>query len=137
MADFLTKEARSKRMSLIRSSGNKSTEVHMIGILRWNGIKGWRRHSPLLGKPDFVFAKERLCLFVDGCFWHGCPHCYKPPKSNQKYWREKIRRNRRRDKAVAYKLRKLGYSVARVWECRLQREHIIAAKIKRMLAVAP
>ena len=73
MTDVFSKKKRSQVMAAIRSKGNKTTELRLASILRAHGISGWRRHQPLFGKPDFVFRRERLAVFVDGCFWHGCP----------------------------------------------------------------
>jgi DNA mismatch endonuclease Vsr len=73
MPDTFTKQKRSEMMSRIRSAGNKGTELRLVQIFRTNSITGWRRGSKLPGKPDFVFPKQRLAVFVDGCFWHGCP----------------------------------------------------------------
>ena len=79
MADVFSKRKRSQVMAAIRSKGNKDTELKLAAILRAHGIKGWRRHRPLPGKPDFIFPKHRLAVFVDGCFWHGCRwHCRMP-----------------------------------------------------------
>src|SRR5580698_6691086 len=72
-------------MSCIRGRNNKTTELAMICILKKFYITGWRRHLPLRGKPDFCFPKQRVIVFVDGCFWHGCPRCYKKPKQNTKF----------------------------------------------------
>src|SRR5262245_24251696 len=82
---------RSKLMARIRSGGNKTTELQMIRLMRAYRITGWRRNSKLIGKPDFTWPKERMVLFVDGCFWHG-HNCGRnlSPKRNQKFWREKI-----------------------------------------------
>lgn len=82
MTDIWNKEKRSEVMSRIRSQGNKVTELRLISIFREARITGWRRKQPLLGKPDFVFRQQRLAVFVDGCFWHGCPKCYRRPSSN-------------------------------------------------------
>lgn len=73
MADVFSKRKRSEVMSLIRGSGNKGTELALVQIFRAHRITGWRRHQAMFGKPDFVFAKIRLAVFVDGCFWHYCP----------------------------------------------------------------
>src|SRR4051794_4274460 len=100
MADFLTKIQRSERMSLIRSRGNKDTELALAKLLRKYRINGWRRNQSAFGKPDFVFRRARLAIFVDGCFWHGCPRCGHIPKTRRVYWRKKIIRNRNRDRAV-------------------------------------
>ncbi len=115
MADTFSKQKRSQVMALIRSHGNKATELRLIVIFREAGIVGWRRKQALAGKPDFVFRKQRLAVFVDGCFWHGCPKCYRRPASNQEYWDDKIQRNRKRDKLVTRELRKTGWRVLRIW----------------------
>ena len=112
---------RSQLMARIRSRGNKKTEVVMVALLRANGITGWRRHQPLPGRPDFIFRRERVALFVDGCFWHGCPRHYRPPTSSRSFWREKVETNRSRDLRVTRALRKAGWTVVRVWECALTR----------------
>jgi len=79
MADVFSKTKRSAVMAAIRSRGNKDTEMKLAAITRTHGITGWRRHLPLPGRPDFAFRKERVAVFVDGCFWHGCPlHGHKP-----------------------------------------------------------
>ena len=67
MADVISKRKRSQTIAAIRSKGNKDTELKLAAILRAHGIKGWRRHRPLPGKPDFIFPKHRLAVFVDGC----------------------------------------------------------------------
>jgi len=81
----------------------------------------YRLHdSRLPGKPDLVFASRRICLFVHGCFWHGCPKCSdgrRKPKSNRAYWLPKIRRNKRRDLLNARRLRNAGWKVLIIWEC--------------------
>ena len=77
MSDVFTKQKRSMVMSRIRGKGNKSTEIKLLKLFKENVIKGWRRHIPLIGRPDFIFRNERLAVYVDGCFWHKCPKCYK------------------------------------------------------------
>ena len=116
MSDFLTKAKRSALMATIRSRGNKDTELALAKLMRRHGITGWRRNQRVFGKPDFVFRRARLAVFVDGCFWHGCPRCYCRPKSNRKFWDAKIARNRERDRKVSRKLRRLGWRVIRIWE---------------------
>ena len=113
---MLTKKRRSEVMRSIRSGGNKTTELKLASIFRAHGIKGWRRRQRVPGKPDFVFWRERIALFVDGCFWHGCPvHCRRP-SSNRDYWLPKILRNQKRDTVVRNFLKKGGWRVLRVWE---------------------
>src|SRR3989442_3445808 len=78
MPDVFTKAKRSAVMSLIRGSGNRDTELRMMALFRAHGVTGWRRGALLTGRPDFVFRRERVAVFVDGCFWHGCPK-HSPP----------------------------------------------------------
>ncbi|HEX7858995.1 MAG TPA: very short patch repair endonuclease [Verrucomicrobiae bacterium] len=134
MADIWNKKKRSEVMSLIRSKGNKATELRLIRFFRTNGITGWRRLQKLPGKPDFVFRAARLCVFVDGCFWHGCPRCYRRPGSNKKYWDEKVLRNRSRDRVVTYQLRNDGWRVVRLWEHQLKPGSKAVAQILRSLS---
>lgn len=131
MADIWGKRKRSEIMSRIRAKGNESTEMRMIRVFRWHGVTGWRRGQALPGKPDFAFRKERLCVFVDGCFWHGCPKCYRQPGSNNAYWAAKVERNRARDKRVARELRREGWRVLRVWEHELAGKRL-AALLQRL-----
>ncbi len=123
MPDFLSKRKRSALMALIRGRGNKATEMRLIAIFRAHGITGWRRGSKLRGRPDFVFRAQRLAVFVDGCFWHGCPAHGTKPKTNAAFWRKKIARNQVRDREVDRALRKRGWKVLRLWEHALKRRH--------------
>lgn len=118
---------------MIRSRGNKATELRLIEIFREHGITGWRRNQNLIGKPDFTFRRERVVVFVDGCFWHGCPKCYQRPKSNRKFWDEKIAANRKRDRLVNRELRKLGWHVVRLWQHQLGKPARVAGIVKRAL----
>ena len=121
-------------MSSIRGKGNKTTELKLLALLKANKITGWRRHFAILGKPDFAFPNEKLAVFVDGCFWHGCPRCYQQPKQNTAFWKNKVLVNKARDKRVSRKLRSSGWSVCRVWECTLKGcPEKVLGKIKRML----
>ena len=122
-------------MATIRAKGNKDTELALIKLFREHGITGWRRHLDVFGKPDFAFRKKRLAVFVDGCFWHGCPRCYRRPESNRKFWDTKIARNRERDRQVSRELRRLGWRVIRIWEHALaKRGDVCVRRIQRALA---
>ena len=123
MADTLTPRERSARMSLVRSSGNKETELRLAEIFRRHHVDGWRRKFDTFGKPDFVFPRIRVAVFVDGCFWHGCPRHRRIPKSKRRWWAEKIDRNKARDRIVVRTLRKKGWFVLRVWEHELARKN--------------
>jgi DNA mismatch endonuclease, patch repair protein len=120
-------------MAAIRSFGNKDTELRLAAIFRATGITGWRRRQPLLGRPDFVFRRARLAVFVDGCFWHGCPKHGRQPTSNRGYWIPKLRRNQERDLAVKRALSKRGWTVIRLWEHELT-SPLLAKRISRVLA---
>jgi len=98
--DIYSSRQRSRLMSLVRSNGNASTELRLVALFRSEGITGWRRGYPLFGKPDFVFPKRRLVVFVDGCFWHGCPIHGTLPQSNQAFWQAKLTANVARDRLV-------------------------------------
>jgi DNA mismatch endonuclease (patch repair protein) len=124
MSDVFTREKRSAVMARIRGSGNKDTELRLIALMRAVRITGWRRNSTLIGKPDFVFPKLRLAVFVDGCFWHGCPIHATQPKQNAEFWLTKIARNQVRDRLVSRTLRKTGWRVLRIWEHELTRKNI-------------
>ena len=136
MPDIFTKAKRSEVMSLIRSRGNRATELRLIALMREHGITGWRRNAPLFGKPDFVFRAAKLAVFVDGCFWHGCPRHATMPANNRPFWKAKLTRNAARDRDVTRTLRKTGWRVLRVWECALTRTRSArtVARIARALA---
>lgn len=151
MPDVFTPEKRSEVMSLIRSTGNKGTELKLVTLMRGLGIKGWRRHvrlqagarkssgsQPLTVRPDFVFRAEKVVVFVDGCFWHGCPRHGTQPRQNRKFWLAKITRNQARDRKVARGLRAKGWKVLRIWECALTKKRAPAtmARLVRSLEVS-
>ena len=124
-------------MALIRSRGNRDTELRMIALFRGHGITGWRRGVRLFGKPDFVFRRERVVVFVDGCFWHGCPRHAKKPKTRAVFWAAKFSRNKERDRLVTRTLRQAGWRVIRVWECDLAGKHWprVARRVQRALVL--
>jgi DNA mismatch endonuclease (patch repair protein) len=131
LMDRFTSGKRSEIMGKVRSRGNATTELQVLRILRRASITGWRRHLPLFGRPDFAFPKSRVALFIDGCFWHGCPRCYQAPKSSAAFWRRKLAKNRERDKEVSKQLRKRGWKVLRVWECQLKAPAHLLRLIKK------
>jgi DNA mismatch endonuclease (patch repair protein) len=134
MTDRVDAKTRSKVMASVRSSGNDSTERRLRSALVKAKIKGWRTQAKdLPGSPDFVFDGKQLAVFVDGCFWHGCPRCYRRPGSSRNYWDEKVRRNMARDRRVAARLRRSGWSIIRVWEHSLSEPEKVIARIKSKL----
>lgn len=134
MPDVFSKEKRSIVMSHIRGKGNKETELAMIKILRENKITGWRRNKPVFGKPDFVFPKQKVALFVDGCFWHVCPEHCNYPKNNAEFWKKKLQKNVERDLLVNQVLVDKGWKVIRVWEHELKDPKKVADAITKQLS---
>lgn len=133
---FKTTPLRSKMMSAIRGSGNRSTELRLAKVMRQYGITGWRRNRKNLpGTPDFAFNQARVAIFVDGCFWHGCPKCYRSPKKHPAFWRSKVARNIARDKRVTLQLKRRGWQVIRVWEHSLLNPAMTAMRVSRALTV--
>ncbi len=107
----------SLRMARVRQKGTDA-ELSLRKELHARGLR-YRLHVPLLTKPrrvaDIVFASARVAIFVDGCFWHGCPEHASWPKSNAQFWRDKIETNRARDADTDRRLRASGWRVVRVW----------------------
>src|ERR1700753_3021219 len=108
--DNVSPLVRSRPMAAVRSMGNRSTERVLRARLVRAGFRGWRMNAKdLSGCPDFVFDRGGLAVFVDVCFWHGCPRCHRPPSSNQEYWMRKLTRNRQRDRRTSRQLRADGW----------------------------
>jgi DNA mismatch endonuclease (patch repair protein) len=133
MADVFDSQKRSEIMARVRSSNNASTEQRLAKLLRFHHITGWRRNVRLPGSPDFVWRRERVAVFVDGCFWHQCPIHGETPRARLEYWSAKLKRNVERDRRVTKELRALGWTVLRIWECALSKKREIAA-IRRIRA---
>ena len=132
--DTVSVANRSKIMSAVRSNGNKATELVLMKLMREHGITGWRRRVNLIGKPDFVFIRQRVAIFVDGCFWHRCPKHCRMPKGNRGYWQTKIAGNATRDPLVTRTLRRAGWRVLRIWEHELARRNH-ARLVRRLSAL--
>lgn len=150
-------------MSRIRGRGNKDTELALIRIFRAHRITGWRRQVQIRiserearntstrevrtsfriprsalrvfnVRPDFIFPKLRLAVFVDGCFWHGCQRHATKPKNNAAFWRKKLAANKARDRLVTRTLRSANWRVLRIWEHELARKN--AARLLRRIRSA-
>jgi len=119
---------RSFNMSRIRATNTKP-ELILRKLLWLCGLRGYRLHSKLPGRPDITFSKKKLVVFVDGCFWHSCPHCSdgRAPKSNTGYWTEKRRRNHERDLRCMSELEEAGWTVLRFWEHEVNGDPIACA----------
>ncbi len=122
MPDVFDKAKRSEVMSRIRGKGNRKTEIALLELMKSNGITGWLRNQAVLGKPDFVFRRQRIAVFVDGCFWHGCPKHQEYPATNRVFWRQKLDANKKRDRFVNRTLKERGWTVVRIWECQLKKQ---------------
>ena len=115
MADIFSSEKRSEVMCKIRGKWTKpERRIH-------NHLKGRRirhkMHPKIYGNPDILLKDSDTLVFIDGCFWHGCPVCKKGmPSTNKNFWKNKIRNNKKRDKKVSRKLRIEGWKLIRIWE---------------------
>jgi DNA mismatch endonuclease (patch repair protein) len=123
--DHVSKKVRSKIMASIHSRGNTTTELPLGELLCAADLRGYRKHWHVAGRPDFAWPGRKVAVFVDGCFWHGC-RCKYLPRTNTKFWRNKIETNKRRDRRVAQALRRDGWKVIRIKECAVRRPSTLA-----------
>lgn len=128
--DNLTKAQRRKNMQNIRSK-DTAPEKFVMRELRRRKIYFSAYADSIIGKPDIVFRRIKTAVFIDSDFWHGHPKHFIMPKSNRKYWKNKIERNKKRDEEVNKKLRKSGWKVIRIWEHSIK--HNIERAVKRIL----
>lgn len=130
MVDIFTTAKRSQIMSKIKSK-NTSPERMMAKTLRENGFRNFTKGDKIFGKPDFIFGRDRVALFVDGGFWHG--HSYNKIKDKlPPFWRKKIAGNIKRDKLVNARLKKEGWKVIRIWDYAIRKN---PQKCMRMISV--
>jgi DNA mismatch endonuclease (patch repair protein) len=117
--DTISATRRSQIMAAIRSK-DTAPELAVRRYLHAAGLRYRLHRRNLPGRPDIVFPSRRICVFVHGCFWHGCSRCIdgrRSVKSNASYWNEKIAGNRQRDERHQQALTALGWSVFLIWEC--------------------
>ena len=116
MSDNLKPEDRRKTMQAVKGKGTR-LEKRLFSMLARMGLKGWKKNvEAVIGKPDVAFMKQRVAVFIDGCFWHGCPHCQrKLPQTNRQYWKRKIQRNIALAQLHNRRLRAEGWAVIRIW----------------------
>lgn len=129
-------QAVSKRM---KGNKNRDTkpELELRKRLWEEKIRGYRLYyKEVEGKPDLAFTKKRVAVFLHGCFWHLCPYCkLKIPTNNHEFWRDKLMKNKMRDKIVSEKLQHLDWKVVVIWECQLKNEPTKQVdRIKMMLS---
>ena len=121
-ADVFSKKKRSEVMSLIRSKNTKP-ELYVRSFLHTKGYRFRLHQKNLPGSPDIVLKKHKVVINVNGCFWHHhkCGN-YKIPKTNRKFWLNKFKNNKKRDRLNTLKLRKLGWKVYKIWECKVNKQ---------------
>ncbi|MDD4126928.1 MAG: very short patch repair endonuclease [Methanomicrobium sp.] len=133
MTDVLTLEQRKRNMSAVKSKNTKP-EIKIRKMLWEKGIRGYRVHYDLPGKPDITFTKYKIAVFIDGCYWHKCPECFREPKTNTEFWMNKINRNVERDKEITKELENMGWTVLRFWEHQVRKNpDVIIAIITKKL----
>ena len=117
MSDNLSPIDRQRAMKAVKGKGTKP-ERQLWAMLAGMGISGWRKNAnDIAGKPDIVFDKRKIVIFIDGCFWHKCPYCKRPlPKTNIEYWEQKIKRNVLLANQYVKELNNNGWLVIRFWE---------------------
>ena len=124
-------ESTSRVMSANKAK-NTTPELTFRKALWTNGIRGYRLHwKKVPGRPDIAFPSKKIAIFINGCYWHRCPHC-KPhlPKSNIEFWREKFRKNKLRDRKKSIDLEKEGWKVYTIWECQIKNNSFMDKWIK-------
>ncbi len=134
MADTFDTATRRRIMQRVRRA-NTAPEQALATWLEAQRIPFYRQAADLAGRPDFVLPQLGIVIFVNGCFWHGHQACSKGrrcPGTNADYWQQKIERNRRRDRRVAGRLRRQGYSVYTVWGCELNKGDVPARLTQRL-----
>ena len=130
MSDNLSPEDRQKTMRAVKGKGTR-LEKRLWAMLAGMGLKGWKKNADTItGKPDVVFISQRVAVFIDGCFWHGCPHCRRIlPKTNREYWERKINRNVELAQLHDEQLQRNGWTVIRILEHEMADTAIVRAKI--------
>lgn len=107
-------------MSSIKGKNTKP-ELIIRKLLWKNGLRGYRLHWKIAGRPDIAFVSKKLAIFVNGCYWHRCPNCHPNiPKSNTAFWTNKFAKNVERDKRKIESLKLKNWNVLTLWECEIK-----------------
>lgn len=130
MVDVLSREQRSHCMASIKRR-NTTPEIQLRKALWSMGLRYFVRTS-LPGRPDIVFSRKKVAIFVDGCFWHKCPIHYQAPTTNADFWERKIEKNVERDQLTNIKLADTGWTVIRIWEHEIRQD--LDATVGRILS---
>ncbi|WP_261134881.1 very short patch repair endonuclease [Bacillus sp. Marseille-Q3570] len=120
MVDHLTKKQRSKNMKSVKSSGSK-LENSITKALWGKGFRFRKNVNNLFGKPDIAIKKYKIVIFIDSCFWHGCPTHSTIPHKNHDFWKRKINGNIKRDNEVTKYYKDKGWNILRIWEHDIKR----------------
>ena len=133
MADVHTPQQRRYNMQQIRAKNTKP-EMLVRKFLHANGFRYSLHNKKLPGKPDIVLTKYKTIIFIHGCFWHGHTNCkyFAVPKTRTKWWLNKINTNKANDEKAGKALRKEGWKVIIIWECKLK-----PSKVERTLSLLP
>ena len=133
MADMVSMETRSRIMASIRGRDTRP-EIAVRRILWRHGLRYRTHDRTILGRPDISNKRKRLAIFVDGCFWHGCPKCYREPETNRNFWRSKVDGNRRRREIVRNGLKRQGFRVIEIWEHEVDCPSVVMKKVNAGIA---
>jgi len=133
MSDNLKPDDRKRTMQAVTSKGTR-LEKRLFATLSGMGIRGWKQNAlSITGKPDIAFLNQKIAIFVDGCFWHGCPYCRrKLPKTNYEYWDKKIKRNIKLAKIYNKQLKREGWKVIRIWEHEVRDSTELKSRLKEL-----
>lgn len=134
MGDNLSPEDRRKTMQAVKGKGTR-LEKRLWAMLAGMRLNGWEKNpETITGKPDVVFPSQQIAVFIDGCFWHGCPHCQrKLPVTNHEYWEKKIKRNIALAQIHNEQLEQEGWTVIRIWEHEMADTAKIRKRIRKAL----
>jgi DNA mismatch endonuclease, patch repair protein len=134
VADIFSKKKRSQIMASVLSTETKP-ERAVRKFLFSKGYRFRKNLKSLPGKPDIVLPKYKTAILVHGCFWHGHKNCDAStmPKSNKAYWKDKIKKNIERDKRNKRALKKLGWNVFTIWECKLNNKISVPKEMNKIL----
>jgi DNA mismatch endonuclease, patch repair protein len=135
MADIMTREQRSERMSRVRNKNSRAEKL-VRSVLHGLGYRFRLHVAGLPGSPDIVLPKHRTVILVHGCYWHRHGVCRQLtiPASNPAFWRKKFAENKRRDQRTMRALQKLGWRVLVIWECQAKNVEKIRDKVQKHLS---
>jgi DNA mismatch endonuclease (patch repair protein) len=131
------KDEKTSRVMRANKAKDSGPEILLRKQLWQQGKRGYRLHKRIGNtRPDIVFSKAKVAVFVNGCYWHHCPHCKLPlPKNNTDFWKKKFETNTQRDARKIAELKKMGWKTVTVWECKLKKN--VRKETNRVIAISP